>query len=280
MPIKISSQAFANSIPSNPNAKDWIPYAEEYFELYGIDTNNRIAGFMSQTGHESGDFKTIVENLNYSWERLREVFGSRYFPTDAIAKQYHRQPEKIANHVYNDANRSNKIGNVKVGDGWLFRGSGLIQLTGRSNVSQFAASIGKSPEETAEYCRTQRGAFHSACWFWKTRGINKFCDASDIVGMSRAVNGGDIGLADRKARWERNRKLNFIIGETSYIPLTMGSRGDVVKAVQIGLGFVGKDADGIYGRNTTAKAKEWQKRNGYEPTGSLTSNQVKQIIEG
>lgn len=280
MTVRLSSQAFAKAVPACKEVSAWIPLAEEFFEKYQINTNARIAGFLAQVGHESGDLNRTVENLNYSATRLRQIFP-RYFPSVALANQYANKPEAIANRVYDDANRVNKIGNTKPGDGWLFRGSGLIQMTGRTNISVFAKEVGMTPEAAAEYARTKRGAMHSACLFWAKNNINRFCDAGDITGMSRAINGGDIGMADRKKRWAVTKTLNFmnpVAGE--YGPLSVGSRGELVRSCQVSLGLTGRDADGIYGKKTAAAVSEWQRSHKYSVTGSLTGEQVKKLIEG
>jgi putative chitinase len=194
---------FSKMIPTNKNPDLWFQPAIEMFRKYEINTENRIAGFMSQTAHESGDFRIVVENLNYSWERLRQVFP-KYFPTDEAAKRMHRKPEAIANIVY--ANRMGN-GNANSGDGWRFRGRGLIQLTGRNNMTAFANSIKKTPENAALYCETPKGALESACWFWKANRLNRFCDANDITGLSRAVNGGTNGLSDRTKRYNNAKAI-------------------------------------------------------------------------
>lgn len=265
-------------IPTNPEADLWHSFCVEFFEKYEINTPNRIAGFFAQGGHESSDFKTLFENLNYSWERLRVVFP-RYFKTDAIARQYHRKPKDIANRVYDDALRTNKIGNTKAGDGWTFRGRGIFQLTGRWNYTAFAESVGMTPEEAAAYCGTKRGAFESACWYWKRNNLNRFADANDINGMSKAVNGGNIGLSDRVSRYNRN--LNGLKDSASPAPageyrmLAMGSRGDDVKKVQT---IFKLTADGIFGNKTASAIRSWQRRKGYSATGKLTVSQVKELI--
>lgn len=270
--MKINLNSFSKSIPTNKQPEMWVKYAEEFFPLYDITSNDRIAGFMAQTGHESGDYSALSENLNYSWQNLRRVFP-RYFPTDAMAKKYERKPEEIANIVYNDANRINKLGNTQPGDGWRFRGAGLIQTTGRWNMTELAKGLGMTPEDAADYCRTARGAMHSACFYWKKNNLNRFCDSRDINGMSKAVNGGTIGLADRVKRWNTNISLQFIQGE--YPKMSIGARGDLVKRIQIAVGFSGKDVDGIWGKGTDAAVKEWQKNHKYIVTGVLYPDQLK-----
>lgn len=264
-------------IPTNPEPDLWHSFCTEFFEKYEINTPNRIAGFFAQGGHESSDFKTLFENLNYSWQRLREVFP-RYFKTDAIAKQYHRKPKDIANRVYDDALRTNKLGNTKPGDGWLYRGRGIFQLTGKNNYTDFGKSIGLSPEEAAAYCGTKRGAFESACWYWKRNNLNRFADANDIIGMSRAVNGGDIGLNDRKARYSRNISILNTTNTpdtSTYRMLMRGSKGEDVKKVQRVFKLT---PDGVFGKNTESAVRSWQRAKKYNVTGKLTTEQVKELI--
>lgn len=276
--LNLSSENFARAIPTNKEPDLWKGYASEYFERYEINNNDRIAGFLSQTAHESSDFTRYIESTNYSWDRLVAVFGRRYFPSDSFAKTFHRDSKKIANYVYDDRNpaRKNKLGNTKDGDGWNFRGSGLIQLTGRWNITNFGNDVDMTPEDAAAYCRTKRGAMHSACWFWWKNNINRIADSRNVDTMTKAVNGGEIGIADRRRRWNLLKDLNFIAGE--YPSLSKGSRGEIVKKVQSGLGFKGKDVDGIFGNQTLAAVRNWQKAVGVSVTGVLTPNQVKQII--
>ena len=168
----------------------------EYYEMY--DNKRRIAGFLAQIAHESGGFNFVKENLNYSADGLRKTFA-KYFPTDELAKAYARQPEKIANRVY--ANRM-KNGDEASGDGFRFRGRGLIQLTGRDNYTRFAQSLGIGIDETIEYLETPSGAVASAGWFWDNNGLNQFCDKDDFITLTKRINGGTIGLADRKHHYE------------------------------------------------------------------------------
>ena len=137
-------------IPNNNKVEDWYEALCDMLPKYGITTERRVAHFLSQCAHESANVKRLEENLNYSAKALRAVFG-RYFgnPPKRDADEYHRKPEMIANYVYMDEFRKYKMGNVNEGDGWLFRGRGLKQLTGRDNYTKFGASIGMSAEEAA-----------------------------------------------------------------------------------------------------------------------------------
>ena len=138
---------------------DWYDALCELLPKYGITTERRVAHFLSQCAHESAGFKRLEENLNYSAKALRAVFG-RYFgdAPKADADEYARNPEMIANRVYNDEYRKYKMGNTEEGDGWRFRGRGLKQLTGRDNYTRFGASVDMTAEEAADYVATPAGA--------------------------------------------------------------------------------------------------------------------------
>lgn len=164
--------------------------------LFQIDTPGRIAMFMAQVGHESGGLTQIQENLNYRAERLPVVFP-RYF-RDVDPNAYARNPEKIANRVY-----ANRMGNgpESSGDGYRYRGRGLIQLTGHDNYARFANDMSMSVEEAVEYLSTPDGAAVSAAWFWSKNGLNEIADRGDVVAATKKINGGTIGLADRQAHY-------------------------------------------------------------------------------
>lgn len=164
----------------------------------------RLAGFLAQTAHESGGFNFIKENLNYSADGLRKIFG-KYFPNDDIAKQYARQPEKIANRVY--ANRMGN-GDEASGDGYRFCGRGLIQLTGRNNYTKLASDLGISIEETVAYLETPNGAVSSAGWFFDQNNLLQYCDNGDFVTLTKRINGGTIGLADRQHHFDE--AMNYL----------------------------------------------------------------------
>jgi len=192
----------AKIIPGNKDVDAWYEALCDILPKYGVTTERRVAHFLSQCAHESGNFKRLEENLNYSAKALRAVFG-RYFgdAPKRDADEYHRQPEMIANYVYMDEFRKYKMGNVNEGDGWLFRGRGLKQLTGRDNYTRFGDSIGISAEEAAEYVATPKGAVESACWFWDANNLNDIADTDNVVKMTKKINGGKIGLEDRQQRY-------------------------------------------------------------------------------
>lgn len=182
----------------NPYINQWYAALEQLLDDYEINTPQRVAAFVAQCAHESGNFVFIKENLNYKAASLMKTFG-KYFPTADIAAQYANRPERIANRVY--ANRMGN-GDEASGDGWRYCGRGLIQLTGRDNYTFFAGSMDIPVEEAAEYLATFEGAAQSACWFWETNNLNRFADSGDIKGLTRAINGGYIGLEDRISHYE------------------------------------------------------------------------------
>lgn len=164
----------------------------EHFGLF--ENPKRMAAFLAQIAHESAGMSVIQENLNYSAKGLTVTF-KKYFPTIASTNGYARNPQKIANKVY-----ANRMGNgpESSGDGYKFRGRGLIQLTGKNNYTLFARSIGKTIDETIAYLGTPEGAVASAGWFWDVNKLSIYADKGDFVGLTRRINGGTIGLADRK----------------------------------------------------------------------------------
>jgi putative chitinase len=163
----------------------------DYYEI--SYTNERLAAFLAQMSHESGGFNFVKENLNYGAKGLMTTF-KKYFPTEELAKQYERKPEKIANRVY--ANRMGN-GSENSGDGYKFCGRGLIQLTGKDNYTRFANALEISIDECIEYMETPEGACSSAGWFWDNNNLNRYCDNDDFVGLTKRINGGTNGLEDR-----------------------------------------------------------------------------------
>lgn len=188
-----------------PNLSMSVEKVNELFSQYGITSANRIAGFFAQCGHESGDFRYMNENLNYSACSLLKVFP-KYFKDVELAQQYERNPEMIASRVY-----ANRMGNSSedTKDGWTYRGRGFIQLTGKDNYQGFANLRQCTLPEVVSYIETIDGAFESALYFWQKAGLNSYCDKDDIVGMSRRVNGGTNGLEDRKSRYSKYKSILY-----------------------------------------------------------------------
>jgi putative chitinase len=188
-------------LPKNPYVEHWHHALEQLFPDYEIDTPKRMAAFIAQCAHESGGFMVLKENLNYKAATLRKIFP-KYFPTDQIAQDYASRPNKqvaIASKVY-----ANRMGNGDEAsqEGHKFCGRGLIQLTGRSNYQAFADSLEMNIDDVPEYLATFEGAAQSACWFWETNKLNQWADKSDIVTLTKRINGGTIGLEDRIKHYE------------------------------------------------------------------------------
>jgi putative chitinase len=196
--MELTKEQLKQLLPKNPYIDQWHKALSQLLPDYEINTPQRIAAFIAQCAYESGGFVFLTENLNYRAESLLKLFP-KYFKDMATAKSYERKPERIANRIYADRMGN---GNEASGDGWKYRGRGLIQLTGKTNYTWFAASLEISPEEAAEYTQTFEGAAQSACWFWETNKINAFADKGDILGMTKRINGGTIGLEDRKKHYE------------------------------------------------------------------------------
>ena len=196
--MELELQHLQQIIPKNSYTQYWYNALQQLLPDYQIDTPQRLAAFLAQCAHESGNFVFIKENLNYKWQSLRKVFP-KYFPNDQLAQQYEKRPEAIANRVY-----ANRMGNgpEDSGDGWTFCGRGLIQVTGRDNYTWFAASLDITPEEASEYMETFEGAAQSACWFWETNNLNQWADRGDIVTLTKRINGGTIGLEDRQKHYQ------------------------------------------------------------------------------
>ena len=183
-------------LPKNPYVADWHEALSQLLPDYDINTPQRIAAFVAQCAHESGGFMVLKENLNYRAATLRKIWPN-HFKTDAIANDYAQRLNKqmhIANRAY--ANRMGN-GDESSGDGWRFCGRGLIQLTGRNNYQAFADSLEMNINDVPEYLGTFEGAAQSACWFWESNNLNRFADRGDIKGLTKAINGGFIGLEDR-----------------------------------------------------------------------------------
>jgi putative chitinase len=173
--------------------------AAAYYKL----SPNRAAHFFAQTAHESGNFKAFSENLNYGAKGLRGIFR-KYFPTDALAKAYERQPQKIANRVY--ANRMGN-GDEASGEGWLFRGRGSLQLTGKFNFKAFSDYIGRPDVMTNPDLVATELAFESALWFFDKNKLWSICDQgindAAILALTKRINGGTHGLDDRKLKTKK-----------------------------------------------------------------------------
>jgi len=285
MSFELKKEHVAEMLKGNKNIDGWYNAMVKILPKYEINTPNRIAGFMAQCGHESVNFTVLEENLNYSAETLEKLFSKYFSKAGRNAADYAKKPEKIANIIY--ASRMGN-GDTASGDGWKHRGRGIIQLTGNENYTNFGNSIGKSVDEVIEYLKTIEGALESACWYWNSRKINAACDANDITKMSKLVNGGTIGLAERKKHYDHN--LTVLVGTTNVVSikkttitsgldlttaLNVGSTGDTVKALQTKLGL---NADGTYELRTKRAVKDWQAKNGLTADGVAGPVTLKKLL--
>jgi len=193
----------------------WLDAIIETCVEFEINTPQRVAGFLAQTSHESGGYTMLSENLNYRaatlaacWPNRFAVMGAdkkpikqngKLVPT-AVANSIAGKPELIANFVY-----SNRMGNgpAESGEGWAFRGRGLKQLTGKFNYEKCGASLGLDLVKNPDLLLEPIAAARSAGWFWKTNHLSDFADKGDILGMTKKINGGTIGLAERQAKYEK-----------------------------------------------------------------------------
>ena len=180
-------------------ADRWVSALNETCERFAIDSPFRIAGFLSNTAHESGGFKYVKENLNYSAVSLMRVWPSQ-FPTVEIAQRYAMQPERIANRAY-----ANRMGNGDEAsqDGAKFLGRGLIQLTGKNNYVAYSLACDNEALQHPEIVELPKYAAESAGWFWDVNRLNTLADAQDVGGMCRRINGGLNGLDDRQMKYSQ-----------------------------------------------------------------------------
>ena len=174
-------------------SEDWLEPLIETFHRFEINTPERMAAFIGQCAHESGNFKTLQENLNYSAEALCRVWPKR-FPSLEAAKPYHRNPDAIANKVY-----ASRMGNGDEAseEGSLYKGRGLIQLTGKDNYTLCGDSLQVDLLSSPDLLLAPRYAALSAGWFWNKNGLNKLADVKDWRKLTERINGGHIGLEDR-----------------------------------------------------------------------------------
>jgi len=174
----------------------WLEPLNAAFAKYDISTPIRQACFIGQCAHESGNFRILEENLHYSAASLMRVWPSR-FTSDLVAQSYANNPEKIANKVY-----GGRMGNgdEESGDGWKYHGRGLIQLTGKENYANCGSGMGVDLLGDPGRLLDPQYAALSAGWFWGKRGLNALADSGDYETMTKRINGGLIGLDDRKAK--------------------------------------------------------------------------------
>ena len=259
--MTLTKDRIIHILHGNADAAAWADAALEILPKYEINTPNRIAGFFAQCGHESMNFTVLSENLNYRAETLEKRFSKYFSKAGRNAADYAKQSEKTANVVY-----GGRMGNVQEGDGYRFRGRGVIQLTGRDNYTAFGKTVGLSPEQVIDYVQTKKGA----------------CDGGDIVKMTKLVNGGTNGLEDRRKHYEDALK---VLGGVVPAPITnaaaipgvlkKGSTGEAVKRMQAELGL---EDDGVFGPGTEAAVKKWQAANGLAADGIVGPKTLAKLL--
>ncbi|MGL5735492.1 MAG: glycoside hydrolase family 19 protein [Beijerinckiaceae bacterium] len=182
----------------------WVDPIKKACARFDIDTIRRVSAFLASIAHESGFVPGREEVLNYRAARLAEVWPGRFRDANGQpnlrARELANNPEKLANVVY-----ANRMGNggPETGDGWRFRGVGPVQLTGRSNHEGFALAMGLTVVGSATYIRTLEGGIMSAAWFWDHNDINRLADTPGIEDETKRLNGGLVGVADRRERFNR-----------------------------------------------------------------------------
>jgi len=197
----------------------WLDAVVQTCQEFEIDTLERIAAFIAQTAHESGGYTMLTENLNYKAATLAACWPNRFavlgvdkkpvkengklVPT-AVANSIAGKPELIANLVY-----SARMGNgpAESGEGWKYRGRGLKQLTGKDNYTRCGQALGVDFVGNPDLLLEPLYAARSAGWFWKSNNLSKFADVEDLEGMTKKINGGLIGIADRKARYQKVKSV-------------------------------------------------------------------------
>jgi putative chitinase len=208
----IDAQLLHIAAPETPAVElaAWVQPIKEACVKFEIDRVRRVAAFIAQMAHESG-LKPRNENLNYSTEGLLKTFG-RHRISEADARAFGRNgvrkanQQAIANRIYGGEYGRKNLGNTEAFDGWDFRGTGPLQMTGRGNFTRFAQATGMSVErmdKVIEYARTLEGGIMAAAWFWEENDINRLADTPGVEDESRKINGGTNGLADRRARFDR-----------------------------------------------------------------------------
>ena len=199
--MPITTQQLLQILPNaGQSAGVLVPVLNTAMSRYQIVGAKRIAAFIAQVGHESGHLTRLVENLNYSTDALRKTWPSR-FDVD-LASAVARKPEQIANIAY-----GNRMGNTAPGDGWKYRGRGLIQITGKNNYRACGEALGLDLVTQPELLEKPQHACMSAAWFWATNGLNALADAGKLDAITQRINGGQTGAADRLALHVRAMKV-------------------------------------------------------------------------
>lgn len=193
---------------ARPVAGVFLPVLNEAMGDFGVDTPARVAAFIAQVGHESAQLTRCVEDLTYSAQRLALIWPRRFRSAEgsptALAREIAYQPERIANIVYAGRNGN---GDEASGDGWRFRGRGLLQVTGRSNYRAAGEGLAQPFVARPQLLAEPRWACRSAAWWWQSRGLNELADGERFEDLTRVINGGLNGLEERRELWRRAREV-------------------------------------------------------------------------
>jgi len=259
--VKAISQLKAIAVHARPEDIDKYCFPLNLaMRKFGIDTPLRKAHFLAQVIHESGHFRYVEENLNYSAGALRMVFR-KYFPVDAMAEKYAGQPEAIANRVY--ANRMEN-GDERSGDGWRYRGRGLIQLTGRRNYRRCGNGIGANLEDYPDVVAENTFyAVTASAWYWRDNNLNWFADKDDIEEVTRAINGGLNGLRGRHVLLEKAKKV--IVEE----------QREIIREMLGAVGNIGITVEDLEKKQRELNT-EWNKVRGYEESATMRMGKAAQ----
>ena len=199
--MQITSQQLLQILPNAGQvAGVFVPVLNTAMNHYQIVGLKRVAAFIAQIGHESGQLTRLVENLNYSADALQKTWPSRF--NAELAKSVARKPEQIANIAY-----GNRMGNTEPGDGWKYRGRGLIQITGKDNYRACGEALGLDLIDYPELLERPQHAAMSAAWFWASNGLNSLADKGDLTKITQRINGGQNGAADRQALYAKALKV-------------------------------------------------------------------------
>ena len=233
---------FVRCFPQAKNEDLWCNYLNKFLPKYGIVSKLRLIHFLTQCGYESANFTRFEENLFYTTESALKKTFSRYIDKDNVDK-YLRNPKGLANYVYSDSIRKHPLGNNLPGDGWKYRGRGIIQLTGKDNYSRFAEDNNLHLNSTPNYISSKQGAVHSACWYWDVNNLNNLADKNDFLRITKRVVGSNKNQYKREKLFDSISKV--IYGD--FISIKQGDKGLLVKKVQEKLNIT---ADGIFGDQT------------------------------
>ncbi len=196
--MTLTVEKLTKCFPGTTDIPEWFAVLSKELPAYNITTDLQVAAFLAQCAHESANFTVLKENLNYSADALSKIF-KKYFPTLLSAQPFHRKAEDIANKVY-----GNRMGNTLPGDGFKYRGRGLIQVTGKENYTACSKYLYNDDRliTDPDFLLSKEGAVKSACWYWNSRALNELANLGDTKAITKKINGGYNGLEERIKNYE------------------------------------------------------------------------------